>query len=121
VILPKYHVYLEYSQDPEKSGIRFNLSEEELVRTFVTPYNAGKPFWFCGRLLNPAKVDKVIIFWGMQEGGTLVLPNREMVAGHLNKKFAMEKICMGRVKGASVCTEKFLASAEKKQENASPR
>jgi hypothetical protein len=49
------------------------------------------------------------------------LPNREMVAGHLNKKFAMEKICMGRVKGASVCTDKFLDSAEKKQETASPR
>jgi hypothetical protein len=120
VSLPKYHVYIEYTKDPEKSNIRFNLSQEELVRTFLTPYKAGKPFLFCGRLLNPTKVDKVIIFWGMQDGGTLVLPNREMVAGHPNKKFVMEKICMGRVKGASVCTEKFLSSTEKKQETTSP-
>jgi len=113
-------LYIEYIQNPEKSGIRFNLSEEELVRTFVTPYKAGKPFWFCGKLLYPAKVDKVVIFWGMQDGSTLVLPNREMVAGHPNKKFVVEKICMGRVKGVSVCTEKFLALADKKKDCASP-
>ncbi len=111
--MPKYHVYLEYAQDPAKAGIRFNLSEEELDRTFLTPYKAGKPFWYCGRLLEPAKVDKVIIFWSYEEGGTIVLPNREMVAGHPNKKFVMEKICMGRVKGVSVCTDKFLPAERK--------
>jgi hypothetical protein len=106
--LPKYHVYLEYAQDPEKSGVRFNLTEEELVRIFVAPYEAGKPFWFCGRLLKPSKVEKVIIFWSFEEGSTLVLPNREMVAGHPNKRFVMEKICAGRVRGVGVCTNKFI-------------
>ncbi|MCW4009404.1 MAG: hypothetical protein NWF05_02130 [Candidatus Bathyarchaeota archaeon] len=106
--LPKYHLYIEYAQDPEKSGIRFNLSEEELVRTFVNPYETGKPFWFCGRLLKPAKVEKTIIFWSFEDGSTIVLPNREMVAGHPNKKFVMEKICAGRVKGVNICTDKFL-------------
>ncbi len=106
--LPKYHIYLEYTQTPSKSGIRFNLSQEELDRTFLTPYRAGKSFWHCGNLLDPTKVDKVIIFWSYEDAGSLVLPNREMVAGHPNKKFVMEKICAGRVKGVAVCTEKFL-------------
>jgi hypothetical protein len=117
--MPKYHVYLEYAQDPGKSVIRFNFTEEELIRTFVTPYTAGRPFLFCGRLHNPAKVDRVIIFWSFQDGGTLVLPNREMVAGHPNKKFAMEKICTGKLKGVIVCTEKFLPPRQ--EADASPK
>jgi hypothetical protein len=116
--MPKYHVYVEYAGDLEKSTIRFNLHEEELVRTFINPYTGGKPFLFCGKLLNPAKVDKVIIFWSYEDGGTLVLPNREMVAGHPNKKFAMERICAGKVKGVAVCTERFLSS---KRETTSPQ
>ncbi len=110
---PKYHLYLEYASDPAKTAFRFNFSLEELDRTFLTPYKAGKPFWYCGKLLDPARVDKVIIFWSYEDGGTLVLPNREMVAGHPNKKFVMEKICAGRVKGVSVCTERFLPKAAK--------
>ena len=106
--MPKYHIYLEYAGDPEKSAIRFNLHEEELIRTFISPYTSGKPFLFCGKLLNPAKVDKIIIFWSYEDGGTLVLPNREMVAGHPNKKYAMERICAGKVKGVCICTERFL-------------
>ena len=106
---PKYHVYLEYEGDSEKSGMRFNLSAEELDRTFLTPFKANKPFWFLGKLLTPTKVQKSIIFWSYEEGGTLVLPNREMVAGHKDKKYVMEKICAGKVKGVTVCTEKFLS------------
>jgi predicted nucleotide-binding protein len=82
---PKYHVYIEY-EDPEKSGIRFNVSEEELVRTFVTPFTAGQPFWFMGRLLSPLKVAKYVI----------------------------DYIGKGKVKGAYLCTEKFLTPTDKK-------
>lgn len=113
--LPKYHVYVEYSNDKEKSGIRFNLSHEELVRTFVTPFTASKPFWFCGRLLNPAKVERTVIFCSDEEASKLVLPNREEVAGHKDKKFVMDYICRGKVKGVHVCTEKFLVAPEKKE------
>ena len=109
---PKYHVYLEYDSDDEKSGMRFNLSIEELDRTFLTPYKAGKTFWFIGKLLNPANVQKIIIFWSYEDGGTLILPNREMVAGNKDKKYVMERICAGKVKGVTVCTEKFLKPAE---------
>jgi hypothetical protein len=112
VSLPKYHVYLEYEK--EKPNVRFNLSEEELVRTFVTPYTEGKPFWFCGKLLNRSKVERVIIFWSIEDCGKLVLPNREEVANHPDKKFVMSYICAGRVKGVQVCTDKFLQSTERK-------
>ncbi len=103
-----FHVYLEYDKNEVNSAFRFNLSEEELVRTFVLPFQAGKPFWFCGRLLQPQEVDRAVIFRSEADGGELVLPNREMVAGHPNKRFVMEKIMAGRVKGVQVCTEKFL-------------
>ena len=107
---PKYHIYLEYD-DEEKSGMRFNLSVEELDRTFLTPLKANKPFWFIGKLLNPSKVRKVIVFWSYEDGGALVLPNREMVAGNKNRKYVMEKICSGKVKGVTVCTERFLQTS----------
>ncbi len=110
VATPKYHIYLEYPFGKDTSGIRFNLSHEELIRTFVTPFTAGKPFWFLGKLLDSAKVLNVTIFWSYEDAGTLVLPNREMVAGHPNKKFVMEKIAAGKVKGVLICTEKFLPS-----------
>jgi hypothetical protein len=112
VNLPKYHVYLEYEK--EKPNVRFNLPAEELVRTFVTPYTEGKPFWFCGKLLNPSKVERVVIFWSIEDCGKLVLPNREEVANHPDKKFVMDYILRGKVKGVQVCTEKFLPPTEKK-------
>ncbi len=110
----KYHIYLEVEPD-DKSGIRFNLGVEELDRTFITLYKSGKSFWFAGRLMDPAKVRRVIIFSSYEDAGTLVLPNREMVAGHPNKKYVMEKICGGKVKGVTVCTNRFLPLTEKKQ------
>jgi hypothetical protein len=115
VNLPKYNVYIEYADAKEKPNIRFNLSEEELVRTFVTPYASGNPFWFCGRLLSRSKVAKAIIFWSYESADKLVLPNREEVAGHKDKKFVVDYILRGKVKGVQVCTEKFLSPPGKNE------
>jgi len=104
----KYHVYIECADAKEKPAIRFNLTHEELDRTFVTPYSAGKPFWFCGKLLTPVKVAKTIIFYSAESADKLVLPNREEVANHPDKKFVMDYILRGKVKAVTVCTEKFL-------------
>jgi predicted nucleotide-binding protein len=114
VVPRKYHIYIEYEKDWERSGIRFNAPEEELVRTFVTPFNESQPFWFKGRLLNPAKVQKVILFWSYEDGSKLVLPNREEIVSHKDAKFVMENICAGKVKNVQICTEKFLTPPEKK-------
>jgi len=111
---PKYHFYIEY-EDPEKSGIRFNLSEEELVRTFVTPFTAGQPFWFMGRLLSPLKVVKVIIFWSYETADKLFLPNKETIASCKDKKFVIDYISKGKVKGAYLYTEKFLVPNDNKE------
>jgi predicted nucleotide-binding protein len=110
--LPKYHIYVEYAE-PEKSGVRFNVSQEELGRTFATPFNAGQPFWFMGRLLNPIKVTKVVLFWSHTTADKLALPNQENLIAAKDKKNLIESIVKGKVKGAYVCTEKFLPSAKK--------
>ncbi len=110
---PKYHIYIEY-EDPEKSGIRFNVSEEELVRTFVTPFRAGQPFWFMGRLLSPLKVATAVIFWSYETADKIVLPNQETIATCKDKKFVIESIGKGKVKGAYLYTEKFLTPTDKK-------
>jgi predicted nucleotide-binding protein len=110
--LPKYHIYIEYAE-PEKSGVRFNVSQEELDRTFATPFAAGQPFWFMGRLLNPIKVTKVVVFWSNVTADKLSLPNQENLVAAKDKKFLIESIVKGKVKGAYVCTEKFLPSTEK--------
>ncbi len=116
---PKYHVYIEYEQDTEKSGLRFNISEEELRRTFVLPFNAGKPFWFGGRLLSPSKVERAIIFWSSEDCNKLVLPTGEGVTSCKDKKLVIESVCLGKVKGVHLCTEKFLILLDKTGESKS--
>ena len=112
VQVPKYHICIEYAE-PEKSGIRFNVSQEELVRTFATPFTAGQPFWFMGRLLNPIKVTKAVLFWSYETADKLTLPNHESLVAAKDKKYLIESILKSKVKGAYLCTEKFLCSPEK--------
>ena len=109
---PKYHVYIEYTNSKEKPEIKFNLTEEELVRIIVTPYNAGNPFWFCGKLVRPTNVAQVVIFWSHEYCDKLVLPNREKIANHPDKKFVIDYILRGKVKTVYVCTDKFLKPKE---------
>jgi len=105
--LPKYHIYVEYAES-EKSGVRFNVSQEELNRTFATPFNAGQPFWLMGRLLKPMKVNKVVLFWSHVTADKLMLPNHENIVSAKDKKYLIENIVKGKVKGAFLCTEKFV-------------
>jgi predicted nucleotide-binding protein len=110
--VPKYHVYIEYSE-LDKSGIRFNVPEEELVRTFSSPFTMGQPFWFLGKLLNPNRVIKAVIFWSYQTADKLTLSNQENLVAAKDKKYLIENILNGKVKGAYLCTEKFLSPIEK--------
>jgi predicted nucleotide-binding protein len=110
--VPKYHIYLEYAE-PDKSGMRFNVLQEELVRTFSSPFSMGQPFWFLGKLLNPTKVIKAIIFWSYQTADKLTLPNQENLVAAKDKKYLIENILKGKVKGGYLCTEKFLSSTGK--------
>jgi predicted nucleotide-binding protein len=105
--LPKYHVYIEYAES-DKSGIRFNVTQEELNRTFAEPFNAGQPFWFMGRLLNPIKVNKAVLFWSYETADKLKLPTGENLVVAKDKKALIECIQKSKVKGAYICTEKFL-------------
>ena len=116
---PKYHIYIEYAE-PDKSGIRFNVSQEELVRTFSTPFNAGQPFWFMGRLLNPIKVTQAVLFWSYETADKLKLPNQESLVAAKDKKYLTENILKGKVKGAYLCTEKFLPPAQKSETATEP-
>jgi predicted nucleotide-binding protein len=104
---PKYHIYIDYAE-PEKGGFRFNITEEELRRTFSDPFNEGKPFWFLNRLLNPIKVKKALIFWSYDEANLLDLPNDERVVSAKDKKYLIDCLQKSKVKGAYVCTDKFL-------------
>jgi hypothetical protein len=106
VRVPKYHIYVEYAE-PGKSGIRFNVPQEELVRTFSTPFIASQPFWFMGKLLNPLKVKKAVIFWSYEAADKLTLPNQDNLVAAKDKKYLFESIIKGKVKGAYLCTEKF--------------
>jgi predicted nucleotide-binding protein len=110
--LPKYHIYIEYSE-PDKSGIRFNVSHAELVGAFQEPFTHGEPFWFMGRLLNPIKVAKVVIFWSYETADKLRLPNGETLIATKDKKYVVDNILKGKIKGAYLCTEEFVASAAK--------
>jgi predicted nucleotide-binding protein len=73
----------------------------------------GQPFWFLGKLLNPNKVLNAIIFWSYQTADKLTLPNQENLVVAKDKKYLIENIIKGKVKGAYLCTEKFLSPTEK--------
>jgi predicted nucleotide-binding protein len=109
---PKYHIYVEYAE-PDKSGIRFNVPQEELVRTFSSPFSMGQSFWFLGKLLNSSKVLKAVIFWSYLTADKLTLPNQENLVAAKDKKYLIDNILKGKVKGAYLCTEKFLSPTEK--------
>ncbi|MDR1992275.1 MAG: nucleotide-binding protein [Nitrososphaerota archaeon] len=109
---PKYHIYIEYSE-PDKSGIRFNLTNAEIVGAFQEPFTNGEPFWFIGRLLNPIKVVQVVIFWSYQTADQLRLPNQEQIVTTKDKKYLIDNILKGKIKGVYVCTEEFVATTQK--------
>jgi predicted nucleotide-binding protein len=109
---PKYNIYIEYAE-PDKSGIRFNVSRTELIGSFAEPFGNGDPFWFMGRLLNPVKVCKVIIFWSYETADQLRLPNHESLIVAKDKKYLIDNILKGKVKGTYVCTEEFITVAPK--------
>ncbi len=106
--VPKYHIYIEY-REPDKGGVRFNLSRAELVGSFAEPVAHGESFWFMGHLLNPIKVTKIVIFWSYQTADKLHLPNRESLVSVKDKKYLIDNILKGRVIGAYVCTEEFVS------------
>jgi predicted nucleotide-binding protein len=121
---PKYHIYVQYAE-PEKTGFRFNLTHEELNRTFVEYYIAGKPFWFLGRLLDPAKVIKAVIFWSYETADKLLLPNKESLACSRETKTQIESILKSKVNGAYLCTDQFVTPTQTEllptKEAAAPR
>jgi predicted nucleotide-binding protein len=110
--VPKYHIYIEYSE-PEKSGVRFNLSWADVVTSFQEPFIHGESFWFLGRLLNPVKVVKIVIFWSYQTADRLRLPNHENLVAVKDKAYLIDCILKGNVKGAYVSTEEFIAVTPK--------
>ncbi len=109
---PKYNIYIEYAE-PDKSGIRFNVSRAELIGSFAEPFTNGDPFWFMGRLLNPVKVSKVIIFWSYETADQLRLPNHESLIVAKDKKYLIDNIIKGKVKGTYICTEEFITVTPK--------
>ena len=104
---PKYHIYIEYSE-PEKSGVRFNLSYAELVGAFSEPFVNGENFWFLGHLLKPVKVANVIVFWSYEPAENLRLPNRESLISAKDKKYLIDNVLKGKILGVYLCTEKFV-------------
>jgi predicted nucleotide-binding protein len=117
---PKYHIYIEYSE-PDKSGFRFNLSRADIIGAFQEPFANGEPFWFMGRLLNPIKVAKVIIFWSYETADQLHLPNHENLIIAKDKKYVIDNILKGKVKGLYICTEEFMAVTPQKASTATPQ
>ena len=82
------------------------------------PFANGEPFWFMGRLLNPIKVAKIVIFWSYQTADQLHLPNHESLIAEKDKKYLIDNILKGKVKGVYICTEEFVAVTQQKSAQA---
>ena len=66
-----------------------------------------------GRLLNPVKVAKVVIFWSYETADQLRLPSHENLVMAKDKKYVLDNILRGKVKGAYICTEEFVTVTQK--------
>jgi len=66
-----------------------------------------------GRLLNPIKVVKIVIFWSYQTADQLHLPNQESLIAAKDKKYLIDNLLKGKVKGVYLCTEEFVAVTPK--------
>ena len=73
-----------------------------------------------GRLLNPIKVAQAVLFWSYETADKLKLPNQESLVAAKDKKYLIENILKGKVKGAYLCTEKFLPPAQKSETATEP-
>ena len=67
-----------------------------------------------GRLLNPIKVAKIVIFWSYLTADQLHLPNNESLIAAKDKKYLIDNLLKGKVKGVYLCTEEFVAVTQKK-------
>ncbi len=65
-----------------------------------------------GKLLNPIKVLKVVVFWSYQTADKLHLPNHESLVAAKDKKYAIDSIQKGKVIGTYVCTEEFVTTKQ---------
>ena len=61
-----------------------------------------------GRLLSSLKVVKAVIFWSYETADKLFLPNQENLIVAKDKKYLIDSVLKGKVKGAYLCTEKYL-------------
>jgi len=61
---------------------------------------------------TPSESPKVL-FWSNVTADKLSLPNQENLVAVKDKKYLIESIVNGKVKGTYVCTEKFLPSIQK--------
>lgn len=66
-----------------------------------------------GRLLYPIKVIKVVIFWSYETADQLRLPNHESLIVAKDKKYLIDNILKGKVKGTYICTEEFITVSAK--------
>ncbi len=72
-----------------------------------------------GRLLSPVKVARIVIFWSYLPADQLYLPNHESLIAAKDKKYVIDNIVKGKVKGVYVCTEEFVAVTQKKSASTS--
>ena len=66
-----------------------------------------------GRLLKPIKVAKVVIFWSYKTADQLRLPNNESLIAAKDKKYVIDNVLKGKIKGVYPCTEEFVVVAPK--------
>ncbi len=78
----------------------------------------ANPSGLLGHLLNPIKVVKIVIFWSHQTADQLHLPNHESLIAAKDKKYLIDNVLKGKVKGVYLCTEEFVAVTQKKSAQA---
>ncbi len=70
-----------------------------------------------GRLLNPIKVNKAVVFWSYETADKLKLTNGENLVVTKDKQYLIDCVQKCKAKGAYVCTEKFLPQTNSKAQN----
>ncbi len=104
-----YHVFIQ-SLEKEglwRQGISFDNSKEDMMDSFIAPFNESKPFKFGERLVDLEKVDRVLVFESDFPTSEMVLSNGE-TPHEADMAFLIHSFCEGEVEGVRECTSEYV-------------
>jgi hypothetical protein len=104
-----YHVFIQSLEKRGlwRQGINFDLSKENMMASFISPFNEKKSFRFGERTVDLKKIDKILVFESDKPTSEIVLPNGDD-PHEADMAFLIHSFWEGKVMGVRECSSEFI-------------